>query len=209
MNDIQDEIKKHVQSMPLRLQRAIGSVEINEPLREIYQKYSLNLDQASALETEAALVAVGLESGQNFVDSIIENVEVSEIDAIAISKEINDKIVGQITKNLRNSEYDSKQNTDDSSRSGILDGIEKPHLVGSKIRKIKTPYTEKNVDGNFIQSMTTNKATAEEQEVQEPTLSSPQDKLTKPVDSLNETEGTPNATRKYPGGDDPYREMPV
>ncbi|OHA19243.1 MAG: hypothetical protein A2836_02945 [Candidatus Taylorbacteria bacterium RIFCSPHIGHO2_01_FULL_45_63] len=101
MDNIQDTIKKQRASLPEDIQKAMASVEVGESLRQIAEKYNLHIDQGGALETETALVMLGLAHPTEFIKNIEKSVEVSYDIAKEIGQDINTQVFRQIRESLK------------------------------------------------------------------------------------------------------------
>lgn len=200
----EETIKKQVQSLPPKVQKALASTDMQGPLKEIYEKRGLLLDKASALETETVLVAVGLESGDGFVDNIVKNVGVNEVEATAIAKEIDEKIFSQIRKNLKES---GDESADEENESAILEQIERPTPTGSKYDPLQAAHSAPGTKppanlptGKDIPAKTNEKDDAG-QSIMESRLKEPM------INGVQKTEVGEKVKRSYPDGADPYKEL--
>lgn len=200
----EETIKKQVQSLPPKVQRALASTDIQGPLKEIYEKHGLLLDKASALETETVLIAVGLESGEDFVDNIVKNVEVNEVEATAMAKEIDEKIFSQIRKGLQT---DTPTDSDEEDENNIRQQIEQPTPTGSKIAPLHTP-TPSVPESKPPTNLPTGKDVPTDTSAKDDTGQSIiESRLKEPmVNAFQKTEVGEKVKRSYPDGSDPYKE---
>jgi hypothetical protein len=220
MSEATDAITKHIQALPPKLKAAIASIEMQKPLEEIRQKYGLMLDQASTLETETVLVAIGVEPGEEFVDNIIKNVGLNEIDAISIAKEINAKIFEKIKERIKKGEGPSESGGGETpeqkveNEKEILSAIEKPSPVGSRIKQSNAPSNLPR-DTSPVGQVATGKLpdeskeqnTAFEKQIpRDPALEKLQSNLTSINEKQEIDERAVGKEKKYPGENDPYRE---
>lgn len=204
MSEAEDTIKKHLESLPSKVQRALASTDIQNPLKEIYEKHGLLLDKASALETETVLIAVGLESGEDFVDNIVKNVGVSEVEATALAKEIDEKIFSQIRKNLKEGKT---LDTGEESEDAIMKQIERPTPTGSKYDPLHTtrPTPESAPPTNLPTGKDASVETSDKDDAGQSIMES---RLKEPmVNGFQKTEIGEKEKRSYPDGSDPYKEL--
>jgi hypothetical protein len=104
MQNIQDIIKERYTQIPPELQQAIASVDLPSKFEAISKKYSLRIDQSGELQTETALIMLGLKPGSDFIKNLTENAELKKEQAQLIADEVNAEIFGKIRAFLRNME---------------------------------------------------------------------------------------------------------
>lgn len=95
------ELKQKLESLPTDVQNAIFGVETTEVIANIQQKYKLHVDQTGKLAEEVGLVMLGFSRPNEFVGKIAKNLRVTQMTAVEITKDINDKIFNPIKESLK------------------------------------------------------------------------------------------------------------
>jgi hypothetical protein len=98
--DIQQIYKERFSTLPEKIQVAILSNDLQDKFNNISIKRSLPLDQSTAIENEALLVMLGLESTKSFIDNIQKNAGLSREKSTLIVHDINSEIFSSIRDSL-------------------------------------------------------------------------------------------------------------
>lgn len=100
-----DEVKKIIgesyKRLPFDLKKAIVSSEVRQQMQSIAEKHWLDADQANDLETETALVILGLRPPADFTTNIKNALNLPEEKARAIAEDINVEIFRPVRESLR------------------------------------------------------------------------------------------------------------
>ncbi len=153
MNYTKEQKNKVLRGLPENIQEVIVSMETFEKLKEISNAHNLHIDKMAELSDECVLVMLGLVKSAQFVDDLVLRLEVDHETAVAIVKEVNEKIFLPIREELRrvqmndNSNSHPEENFNDVSKEDILNEIENPTKAPKvnveKIEEKKTPIQNK------------------------------------------------------------------
>ena len=93
MNDeVKKIIKESYKRLPFDLKKTIVSSETRQHIQAMAEKHQLNSDQAADLETEIAIVLLGLRSPADFIVNVKNALNVPAEKARAIAEDINTEI---------------------------------------------------------------------------------------------------------------------
>jgi BMFP domain-containing protein YqiC len=99
-NIMEDEtnkiIKEQFDRLPKKIQDAIVKSDWEKEVRKIAQKYRLRVDQGNFLENEIFLFMLGLESLEDLVSELQEELGGEGVDVFAILGEVEDGIISKI-----------------------------------------------------------------------------------------------------------------
>ncbi len=127
--ETQQLIKKNFELLPREIQDAITGGNLPEKFAKISKKYALTIEQAGDIQTETMLVMLGLESSNNLISNLSDNVEIPRETARDIAGDINTDIIGSIRESLQKLEDtndDEKLDNEAIARANTLKGIENP-----------------------------------------------------------------------------------
>lgn len=96
----QEQIDTLFTELPSDVKDAMSAVDTVHVLADIQKKYSLHIDQAGELSTDAALLMVGAIKPQEFIRQIETNLHVPHETAKLIAAEINEKIFRPVRESL-------------------------------------------------------------------------------------------------------------
>lgn len=134
MDDINEIIKTQFNKLPKEIQDAILSANWSDVLRVIAKKYQLHIDQTGLLQTETAMVLLGLIHPDDFQNNLIQELKISSLVAKEIVKDINDEIFFKIRSSLKEIyKIEDSSGYDDISKEEVLHGIENPTPTISKM----------------------------------------------------------------------------
>lgn len=88
-NSLASLMKERFQQLPMSVQRAITSADIQKRLRALAEKQKLHLDQWQTLENEVMLTLLGFQQVEHLEDSIRNEVGVSADIAAELARDIN------------------------------------------------------------------------------------------------------------------------
>ncbi|MFA7315242.1 MAG: hypothetical protein WC059_00365 [Candidatus Paceibacterota bacterium] len=101
----QEEIKKAIQerfeNLQPEIQDAIMSSNYEKELYDISQKYKLNIEQMGQLELNTTLVMLGNTHPDEYVDELVTDLKIKKEDALAISNDVNERIMKNIREILK------------------------------------------------------------------------------------------------------------
>jgi len=145
------DLKKQFAALPVEVQKAISDVNLPIKLQEIVKNNKLMIDQAGGLETETILVLFGLESLENYVDNLVENVGFSRIQASIIAHDVNESVFKNIRENLKkmNDEMleankEVPENENNPTKEDVLAGIEHPEDIKNNEESISMSSLKSN-----------------------------------------------------------------
>ena len=102
MNDeVKKIIKESYKRLPFDLKKAIVSSETRQHIQAVVEKHQLNSDQAADLETEIAIVLLGLRSPADFIVNVKNALNVPAEKARAIAEDINTEIFRSVRESLK------------------------------------------------------------------------------------------------------------
>jgi len=151
-----EKLKEKYATLPKDLQEAVLSVDSNKVLREITKTNKLHIDQAAEMSDETGLVMLGLTHPGEYVANLKNRLKISEEQARAIAKEVNEKIFVEIKESLKKIhetesgsspeivdkkqedtlELKTTQEEDNLKRDDVLKELEKPEpLIPKTIPK--------------------------------------------------------------------------
>jgi hypothetical protein len=96
--DATQDIKEYLDRLPPVIRDAVLADEWRKRLGQIAAKYSLHLDQISALEYETMFVLIGMEAEDDFVENIEHELGVSKILAKELANEVGERVFKYILK---------------------------------------------------------------------------------------------------------------
>lgn len=232
MSNLPKELKNKIESLPDKLREVVGGVEVEKHIVDISKKHGLHLDKVASLELETFLVLLGLEPGSDFVDNIRDELGVDFQTANKIAEEIDSTVFEGVRRRLQGrAEEGGKEETQTTSdefedaqekegggdRDKILKEIEKPQRVGSAIK------SDSNVERETRNERVTPQEVMDVREQENIQKGELGDKKNNAEDAIlekrmgetvlnphqkqdQEKEKREAIKRKYPEGDDPYRE---
>ena len=102
MNDeVKKIIKESYKRLPFDLKKTIVSSETRQHIQAMTEKHQLNSDQAADLETEIAIVLLGLRSPADFIVNVKNALNVPAEKARAIAEDINTEIFRSVRESLK------------------------------------------------------------------------------------------------------------
>ncbi len=145
MEFTQSQFIEYVNSLPATLRRAYFDDAINEQVAAIGRRYSLHIPQAARLAYEVGRTIVGLTPTAQFVNVIQRTVGIDAPTALALTREIDEKIFEPIRDDLyrfANGRGVSAETPIETSgeqahpaREDVLRGIETPESLPMKVRE--------------------------------------------------------------------------
>lgn len=96
----QEQIDTMFAELPGDVKDAMSAVDTVHVLADIQKKYSLHIDQAGELSTDAALLMVGAIKPQEFIGQIETNLRIPHETAKLIAAEVNEKIFRPVRDSL-------------------------------------------------------------------------------------------------------------
>ncbi|MCE9629044.1 MAG: hypothetical protein K8Q91_03565 [Candidatus Vogelbacteria bacterium] len=96
-----DIFREKFERLPEDVRGAIFAVETTDVIANIQKKFKLHVDQTGKLAEEVGLVMLGFSKPNEFVGKITKNLQVTQITAVEITKDINDKIFNPIKESLK------------------------------------------------------------------------------------------------------------
>lgn len=223
-------LDEHIKNLPEAMKEALLETSISPHLEKIRSKHSLMIDQVGELEKQTILALLGIKTAGEITKNIEDDLGVSEEEAREIVSELNDSVFEEFRRLLEDKTSGFPTDTDaEEDEKDILSKIEEPSPVGSRIRQVRTPYNENIPESNvadiaarernqihneLVKNTEQKKGSpANSENESSPSLEDPAlDRLTKKTISEHEEEESThqaedgNRDKKYPGGNDPYRE---
>ncbi len=198
-----DEKKKILQeyfaNLPEEIQRALYTTDIRGILSTIAQKHNLRVDQAGELEDESLYIMLGLESSDDFVTNIQRALAVSHEEAVALAREVDEKLLHMVRESLMKLPEEADQRSGDFNVSEINNIFKAPIQTSTpqdQSLSQKTPLV--SPDLSPIRTLPGDIARVKLQE----TVHMPHSSVTEPIPII------PKPVEKgiYVGSD-PYREL--
>lgn len=100
-SNIQDIIKKQLNSLPQEMRDAIRNTNLGEKFNSISNKHNLRIDQNASLQTETLLVMLALSSSEDYIPNLVRELEVSENEARALAEDVNREVLDGIRSSIR------------------------------------------------------------------------------------------------------------
>src|SRR5579859_6830403 len=97
-----EEAQKRFETLPPEIKRYLYSAEMMTALRQIADKYKLHIDKLGMLEAETSSVMLGFTETSDFPSMLMEALQVDEMNANLIAKEVNDQIFLKIRDAMKN-----------------------------------------------------------------------------------------------------------
>lgn len=88
-NSLASLMKERFQQLPMSVQRAITSADVQKRLRTLAEKQKLHLDQWQTLENEVMLTLLGFQQVENLEESIRKEVGITADMAAELAQDIN------------------------------------------------------------------------------------------------------------------------
>jgi len=96
-----EKLEEKFREIPDDVREAISSVEVNEKLRELTDKYKLQFDEAENLIKEIGLVMLGLKPRKDFVKNIQTATELDYHISQLIAEDVNNLIFHDVRESLK------------------------------------------------------------------------------------------------------------
>ena len=100
MADLQQQIQERFAQLPLVVQSAITSADVDRHLRELANTQKLHLDQWETLENEVMLTLLGIQRGEDLEKNIVSQVGVASDVALTLAESINRVVFEPIRQEL-------------------------------------------------------------------------------------------------------------
>lgn len=158
MNDkLNNTIKEELMKMPKEIQEVLNSFDWMGKCEEIGKNHKLLYPEISNLQTETALILLGLEEEEYYAKNIEREVEISKEDAEKISKEIFEKIfkpiADQITEKIKAKVKDGGQKWNQNIDFIVSGGDYSAFIDRREPVKTESSIEDKNKMGNPIKKM--------------------------------------------------------
>ncbi|MEA2112707.1 MAG: hypothetical protein U9P50_01915 [Patescibacteria group bacterium] len=155
-------LEERYNSIPDNVRQAISSTEVNRKLKNIVDRYKLQLDEGEELTKEIGYVMLGLRDSGDFIKNIQKATELDKATAEKIAEDINNIILKEIKTSLRIATQkpdrldEEEDNFDEEKQQQVRDEL---------IKEIETP-TENIITPPTNQKITTDLIKKPEQELQ-------------------------------------------
>jgi hypothetical protein len=97
----EQELREKMRALPQIAQDYIFSPEMEAALQRVGQKHQLHIDKLGLLETEAVDVMIGATEPQDFVNNLVELLEIDVAEANAIAQDVNTELFEKIRAYMR------------------------------------------------------------------------------------------------------------
>ena len=94
------EIQDAFEKLPQDVQTALTSVDLNNKVKSIAERYNLHMDQLGNLVDEVGLVMLGLQKSSSFIDGLCSRLSIDARIAENITRDINTDIFSSIKQHL-------------------------------------------------------------------------------------------------------------
>lgn len=121
-----EKIEEQLMKLPEDLQRAVTSVGVAELIRQIANDNKLLIDQSDTFFGLTTYVMLGLLPMKDFKQSLMSELRISELVAIKLIQEINEKIFAKVRESLQ-----KIQNQDESSSQQNQQAITEVEKAGN------------------------------------------------------------------------------
>ncbi len=131
-----EEIKARFESLPEDMQAAVTSDSVIEHIKQIAEKYSLRIDKTDRLIQEVALIMLGFQKGNEFVQNLQRQLEVTRETAESIAVDVDSKVFDSIRDSLKSVQLDSHgslHHDEDHGNSPVRDSLIKDIERGAQI----------------------------------------------------------------------------
>lgn len=155
---LKEKFKEEIKDLPKEMQDAVNAFDWGSATEEIGKQLSLNEGEINNLQTEVALVLMGLEYGEAFASNIGTEVGVTQEEAKKITEEIDQKVFKPIYEKLsenvkselKNKKIKWNQNVDFVLSGGdytvFLDPTDTTPAVDAPSPKVDTSFITKKDD---------------------------------------------------------------
>lgn len=146
MERTKEQLKEIYRVLPEDIKEAMFAVDTSEAIQNVCKAFGLHIDQMGELADEVGRVMLGLTSPKDFIGNIEKRLNISEVKAKQITRDVNENIFVKIRDSLKKihkekySDDFSPEDEDDLSRDGILKRIENP---SSPVPKKEAVFEEK------------------------------------------------------------------
>jgi hypothetical protein len=198
--DLQTIIKDQLAALPLVVQKAVRSSEIQANLRALSGAYKLHVDQWESLEEEVMMTLLGIDPIEDLQQNIVTEVGVDTETAARLTQDINKIIFEPIRQELeRQLEHPDAREKEvsgvEAARQSALASAQPEAGSPEPIAKSGSATNDKPQATSPITPAT-------------PPSPAPDIKITRPSESTAYKPGETSAQRATVH-DDPYREPPV
>lgn len=96
-----EEIRKKFSELPADIKALAYSADMMAVIKQVAEKNQLHIDKIEPLEGEAVDVMTGYTAPRDFVQSLMDNLEVDKIKAEAIAKDVNELLFSKIRESMK------------------------------------------------------------------------------------------------------------
>lgn len=122
-------LKERFKKLPKELQEAILTVDSNEDLKDITEKYNLHIDKSAELMDEVGLTMLGIHNPNNFKENIKDRIGIEDNLAREITADIDEVVFAPIKESLKKITEDKNAEDEEEEtleREELLREIENP-----------------------------------------------------------------------------------
>jgi len=209
-------IKEKFEKLPKELQDTLVSPETQKLVQTVGQKYKLHIDDIGALETEMMLVLLGIEHPNDFLKNIVRETGMSQDDAKAAAKELEEKLFLPMRSSLERI-YEKDQESERDQEFAPTKGVELENTqIGILTHNLPAGVSGKRTAELHTEEENDEKSTEHTTPPVQRKRSILEAKMeggsalpnTERVEDVSTHKTTDEVqTKKYPG-EDPYRELP-
>jgi hypothetical protein len=144
---LKKSIEEHLALLPKEAQEVINNFDWLGKCEEVGKAHKLLEPEIELLQTETALIILGLEESEYFAKNIEKNVEIPASDSVIIAKEIEGKVLNpiaqEITKKIKEGMTDKRTKWDQNINFIVSGGNYAAFL---EQRKAKNAFSEDKED---------------------------------------------------------------
>jgi len=99
--DLAKQIQERFEELPVDVQRAIQSSDLEQKLQRVSTKHKLHIDQAGALGDEVRLVMLGFAAPDDFPQQLVEQLGLTTEQANALAQDVSNEIFVPIRESMQ------------------------------------------------------------------------------------------------------------
>lgn len=223
MNESEKLIKEQFESLPKNVQDVLSSTPWRESARKIGVNKSLTEEQIKSFETETLLILYGFVSPENYLQNLIDSVEVTEEIAEKLADSVGEEIISVIEKKIEEGDKEpqmvviNKPNDVFAGRKEVGEVGEQPttnnlqQTAAQKINQLATSHLSHETALAFSPvEIESPYSKAELKPITIPSLPDSKPNTATTISNIGSAVESPIPQTenkiKYPGNKDPYRE---
>ncbi len=97
-----EEVQKRLESLPADIQALVYSADMDGVIQKVGTKNQLHIDQLALLEAEVGEVMLGFTESKDFVQNLMDTLQVDRAKADTVAQDINEQLFSKIRESMKN-----------------------------------------------------------------------------------------------------------